>query len=222
MTVTGLLMTLKLLFRLGKIHREIQGNNSICKVARRQAAMGAHLAYRIAALHFVVFVRRGDSTAASEIIAQYTSGTADTERVLDLLHTIAPDLSIDERRRAAVELAKLSEDDQWDEWEAATAAFYLASIITGDEPNPGERTEAAHEMVVLFESDELDVGRSIELMDTIAPGLAIGERRQAAAVLTRLSAEADWDSADKLAAMNEVFRLVTGVSVSKVGRLRKV
>ena len=159
------------------------------------------------------------AAATGEIISQYTSGRAETERVLDLLHTVAPELSIDERRRAAVELAKLAEDDRWDEWEAANAAFYLASIITGDEPNPGERIEAAHELVALFESGELDVGRGIELMDTIAPGLAIGERRQAAAVLTQISAEADWDSADKLVAMNEVFRLVTSVPLDAEERI---
>ena len=92
------------------------------------------------------------AAAASEILAQYKSGEADTARVLDLLHTVAPDLSIDERRRAADELARISEDDEWDAEDAATAAFYLGSVITGGEPNPEERVEAANEMVLLRHS----------------------------------------------------------------------
>ena len=157
--------------------------------------------------------------AAGEIIAQYTSGRADTTRVLDLLHSIAPELSIDERRRAADELAKLSEDDQWDEWEAANAVFYLASIITGDEPNPGERIEAAHELVVLFEAGELDLGDALDLMDIIAPELYIGARNQAAAALMELSLDDDWDDADRVAAASEVFRLVTGIPLDAEGRI---
>lgn len=159
------------------------------------------------------------ASAAGEIIAQYTSGSADIERVLDLLHTVAPELSIDERRRAADELATLSEDDQWDEWEIANAVFYLASIITGDEPNPRERIEAAHELVALFEAGELDPSDALRLMDVVAPGLALGERDQASAALMELSLDDDWDNEDRVAASSEVFRLVTGVPLDAEGRM---
>ena len=86
--------------------------------------------------------------AADRIDALYKSGDADINRVLDLLHIMAPELSIEERRRAWDQLEQLSMDDEWDELEAANAAFYLRAIITGDEPNPEERIEAAQEIVL--------------------------------------------------------------------------
>ena len=159
------------------------------------------------------------AAAASEILAQYKSGEADTARMLDLLHTVAPELSIDERRRAADELAHISEDDEWDAVDAANAAFYLGSVITGDEPNPEERVEAANEMVILYEAGELDADNALNLMNTIAPGLEVDERRQAAASLARLSADGDWDDANKMAAAGEVFRLVTGVPLAAEQRI---
>ena len=97
--------------------------------------------------------------------------------------------------------------------------FYLASLITGDQPNPGERIEAAHEMVALYEAGDLDAETSLDLMDTIAPGLSINERRQAAAALAKLSSVDDWGAADRMAAASEVFRLVTGVPLDAEGRL---
>lgn len=157
--------------------------------------------------------------AVGEIITQHQSGNADSARVLDLLHTVAPELSIEERRRAADELARLSEDGEWDEDETAAGVFYLASLITGDEPNPGERIEAAHEMVALYEARDLDAGAALGLMDTIAPSLSINERRQAAATLAKLSAEGNWNDADRMAAASEVFRLVTGVPLNAEERM---
>ena len=157
--------------------------------------------------------------AVGEIIAQYKSGKADASRVLDLLHTVAPELSVDERRRAADELARLSEDDEWDEAETAEGVFYLAALVTGDEPNPGERIEAAHEMVVLYEVGELDAGTALDLMNTVAPGLSINHRRQAAEALARLSADDDWDDTDRMEAASEVFRLVTGVPLDAEARM---
>ena len=157
--------------------------------------------------------------AAGEIIARYKSGASDIERVLDLLHIMAPELSIGERRRAWQELERLSEDDEWDEIEAASAVFYLGSIITGDEPNPEERIEAAQEMVELYEAGELDPGTALDLMNTIEPELSINERRQAAAALAKLSADDDWDDADKMEAASEVFRLVTGVPLNAEERI---
>ena len=157
--------------------------------------------------------------AVSEIIAQHRAGSVDSDRVLELLHTIAPELSIDERRRAADELARLSADDQWDENATVEGVFYLATLITGDEPNPQERIEAAHEMVLLYEVGELDSHNALDLMDTIAPGLSINHRRQAAAALARLSADDDWDDADRMAAASEVFRLVTGVPLDAEQRM---
>ena len=139
--------------------------------------------------------------------------------MLNLLHTVAPELSISERRNAADELSRISADDQWDENETAEGVFYLAAFITGDEPNPGERIEAAHEMVALYETGDLDADNALGLMDTIAPSLGVNERRQAAAALARLSADDDWDDADRMEAASEVFRLVTGVPLNAEERM---
>lgn len=56
-------------------------------------------------------------------------------------------------------------------------------------------------------------------MNTTALGLAINERRLAAASLARLSSDDDWDDADRMAAASEVFRLVTGVPLDAEQRL---
>ena len=159
------------------------------------------------------------AAAVGEIIAQYEAGSADSSRVLDLLHTVAPELSISERRNAADKLSRISADDQWDENETASGVFYLAAFITGDEPNPGERIEAAHEMVALYETGDLDAEQGLDLMDTIAPSLGVNERRQAAAALARLSADDDWDDDDRMEAASEVFRLVTGVPLNAEERM---
>ena len=160
---------------------------------------------------------RADAT--DRIDALYKSGDADINRVLDLLHIMAPELSIEERRRAWDQLEQLSMDDEWDELEAANAAFYLRAIITGDEPNPEERIEAAQEIVALYEAGELDPETALDLMNTIAPSLSINERRQAATVLARLSIDDDWDDVDRMEAASEVFRLVTGVPLNAEQRI---
>ncbi len=157
--------------------------------------------------------------AAGEIIARHQAGNPDTDRVLDLLHTVAPELSIDQRRRAADELASFSQDEEWDEAETAGAVFYLSSLITGDEPNPDERIAAASEMVERYESGSLEADRALDLMDTIAPGLSVNQRRQAAGALARLSPEDGWDDAHRTEAANEVFRLVTGVPLAAEQRI---
>ena len=157
--------------------------------------------------------------ATGRIITLYRSGDADINRVLDLLQTMAPELSIEERRQAWDRLERLSEDDEWDVSEAASAVFYLGSIITGDELNPVERIEAAHEMAVLYQAGELDPDTALDLMNTIAPDLYINERRQASATLAKLSTDDDWDDSDKMEAASEVFRLVTGVPLNAEERV---
>ena len=159
------------------------------------------------------------ANAAGEIIAQHRSGKADRAKVLDLLHTISPELSIDQRRRAADQLARLSHDDQWDENETASAVFHLASLITGDEPNYEKSIAAANDLVTLYKARELDSGRALGLMNTIAPGLSINDRRQAANALARLSEDDGWSDTDIEAAANEAFRLVTGVPLKSEERI---
>ena len=83
------------------------------------------------------------------MIALFRSSGAESERVLSLLHTAAPELSIVQRSQTAAHLARISEDDRWDENETAEGIFYFASFITGNEPIPAECVEAAHELVIL-------------------------------------------------------------------------
>lgn len=154
-----------------------------------------------------------------EIISQHRAGSVDTARVLDLLHTIAPELSIHQRRRAAAELAAISEDGQWDEDEAFEGIFYLASLITGEEPNPAERIEAANELAILYQAGELDAANALDLMNTIAPGLGINQRRQAASALAVLASDGQLDGTERVTAASEVFRLVTGVPLAAEQRV---
>lgn len=159
------------------------------------------------------------ANAASRIIAEYESGDADDARVLDLLQTLAPELSADERRRAAAALTELSVDDDWDDSDTVAAVNHLATIITGGDFDAEASIAAATELVELYEDGELDAGRALDLMDTIAPMLSIDERTRAAGALARLSADEDWGNADKMEAASEAFRLVTGVPLKAQERV---
>ena len=159
------------------------------------------------------------SDAAGEIIVLYMTGNPVWDHVLDLIHTMAPDLSVDERLRAAEELDGISEDLRWEGSEATDGVDYLATLITRDDPSPGERIEAAHQMVALYHTGDLDTDQGLDLMNTIAPDLSINERRQAASALARLSPDRDWDDAERMAAASEVFRLVTGVPLDAEERI---
>ena len=160
------------------------------------------------------------AAASSAIVAQYTSGDVDEAQILDLLHTMAPELSLSERRQAADALAALSDDGEWDDAETLAAVNHLAGLVTGNAPNPQERIAAANQMVTLYKSGDLTSDNAVSLLNIIAPGLAINERRQAAASLARLAADTDWsDEGAKLAAANEAFRLVTGVPLNAQARL---
>lgn len=156
--------------------------------------------------------RRAD--AVEEIIAQHASGRVNTGRVLDLLHTVSPELSLGERRQAAAELARLSEDDNWSAGDAASAVEHLAELVSGKGINSRERVAAAEQMAFLYQSGNLDSGDALNLMDTIAPELAVNERRHAASQLAKLAADGTWDDEDKMEAAGEVFRLVTGTSLN--------
>lgn len=159
------------------------------------------------------------ANAAGEIVAQYQSGKVDRAKVVELLHTVVPELSLDQRRRAADDLAKLSDDGYWDANETASAVFHLASLITGDEPNYEESIAAANDLVNLYKTGELKSGRALSLMNVIAPGLSINDRRQAADALAKLSEDDGWSGTDIEAAANEAFRLITGVPLKSEERI---
>ena len=165
------------------------------------------------------FAGEARAVAAGEILAYYESGKSEGTRVLELLHTLAPETSIEARRRAADELALLAEDDDWSEADALDAVQHLAEVITGEEINAEGRLAAANEMIDRYETGDLDADRALNLLDTIAPGMSINQRRQAAASLARLAADADWDHSDRMTAASEVFRLVTGVPLDSEQRI---
>ncbi len=154
------------------------------------------------------------AAAVGEIITRYESGRADTERILDLLHTLLPELSTDFHRLIAADL------EYFFAAEADTSAVdLLAEFISGHEINGHERIAAAKEMTSLYESGYLDSEAALGLMDIIAPELSIAQRRQAAAALARLAADDDWNDEDRMAAASEVFRLATGVPLNAQQRI---
>ena len=165
------------------------------------------------------FAGEARAAAAGEILAYYESGKSEGTRVLELLHTVASEASIEARRRAADELALLAEDDHWSEADALDAVQHLAEVITGEEINAEGRLAAANEMIDRYETGDLNADHALNLLDTIAPGMSINQRRQAAASLARLAADTDWDHSDRMTAASEVFRLVTGVPLDSEQRI---
>ena len=69
------------------------------------------------------------SDAVSEIVSMYIEGNAGREQILDLLHTMSPELSINERRKAADELNRIAYDGTRDAAETEEGVLYLATLI---------------------------------------------------------------------------------------------
>ena len=94
--------------------------------------------------------------------------------------------------------------------EMDTAAL-LARLSATDDAESERRADAAAELRTRFDNRELDSGRALDLLDTIAPGASINDRREAADKLARLSAASgDWNAEQRTEAANELFRLITG------------
>ena len=94
--------------------------------------------------------------------------------------------------------------------EMDTAAL-LARLSTTDDAESERRAYAADELRTRFDNRELDAGRALDLLDTIAPGASINDRREAADKLAKLSAASgDWNAEQRMEAANELFRLITG------------
>ena len=138
---------------------------------------------------------------------------ADTERILDLLHTLLPERSIGHRETIAFALTEHAADAN-----TLSVPDLLAAIIN-DTTNDQTRLFAAMDMTLLYESGGLDSELALGLMDIIAPDLSINQRRQAAMALARLAADDDWNGEDKMAAASEVFRLATGVPLNTQQRI---
>ena len=148
--------------------------------------------------------------AVEELRTRFESRDLDDREALDLLDTIAPEASINERRQAAKKLAELSQTEDWDDRNTLEAAEEINRLITGDRIHVERRIAAAKELVRRSKAGDLDADSALNLMNDIAPGLSINERRQAAANLVRLSKTERWDAQTTKQAAEETFKLVTG------------
>ena len=148
--------------------------------------------------------------AAEELTIRFQSRNLDADRALGLLHKIAPESSISERREAAKDLARLSRADDWGDGNTKEAAEKLTLLITGDALDADRRIEAAKELARRSNDGDLDTDDALNLMNDLAPEMSINERRAAAGNLVRLSKSETWDAETTKQAAEETFRLVTG------------
>lgn len=146
--------------------------------------------------------------AAEELKTQFHSRKLDAERALDLLDEIAPEASINERREAANNLARLSRD--WDGRDTKEAAEELSRLITGNAVDAEKRIAAANELVSRSNAGDLEADDALDLMHDIAPELSINERREAAGNLVRLSKSDRWDSETTKQTAEQTFQFATG------------
>ena len=113
--------------------------------------------------------------AAEELKTQFHSRKLDAERALGLLDEIAPEASINERREAANNLARLSRD--WDGRDTKEAAEELSRLITGNAVDAEKRIAAANELVSRSNAGDLEANDALDLMHDIRPGV-VNQRAQ--------------------------------------------
>ena len=149
--------------------------------------------------------------AAEELKIRFQSRDLDADHALNLLDKIAPESSINKRRAAAANLARLSRADDWDDGNTMEAAGELTRLITGDAlGTPTSASKAANELARRSTVGELDADNALNLIHDVAPELSIEERREAAANLVRLSKSQEWDAEITKQAAEETFQPVTG------------
>ena len=90
-----------------------------------------------------------------EVIGQLQSDSTDSDRVLELLNVMAPELSIAERRRALEALTGLSSDGSWDEGDSVSAVSQLYQLATGVPLDAQARASAASELAGGITMDSL-------------------------------------------------------------------
>ena len=145
--------------------------------AKREMDTAALLA-RLSATDDAESERRAD--AAAELRTRFDNRELDSGRALDLLDTIAPGASNNDRREAADKLARLSAaSGDWKAEQRTEAATELFRLITGNEPDAERRVEAARELATRFDKGDLEAKDALELMERIAPGTAIKTRAEA-------------------------------------------
>ena len=134
--------------------------------------------------------------AAEELKMRVQSRELDADHAMNLLDIIAPEASINKRREAAKELARLSRVEDWDGRNTLDAAEELTRLITGNRIDAEKRVKAATELVWRSKSGDLDADNALDLMNDVAPGLSINERIEAASNLVSLSKTESWGSGD--------------------------
>ena len=148
--------------------------------------------------------------AAEELKMRFQSRELDTNRALNLLNTITPEASINERSEAARNLARLSQSDDWAEDNTAEAANELVMLITGDALYANKRISAAAELARRSGEGGLDTESTLELVNRIAPELSLEKRREAVTDLKRLWNAEEWDDETMEQLAESGFQVLTG------------
>ena len=155
--------------------------------------------------------RRAD--AARDIAWRVERGELNSVEAMSLLHTIAPEFSISQRKQAADRLTGISDNNRGElsPSQRMQVANELTRLVTGHGIDAGQRADAARQMVALSRSGELNADKGSELMESIAPELSIRQRREAFQYLSRqFSRGGDWGPERTKRTAEEGYRLITG------------
>ena len=153
------------------------------------------------------------SRAAQDVAWQVERGDLTNKEALYLLHTIAPEFSISQRKRAADRLTRISESNggELTPSQRMQVANELTRIVTGHGIDASRRMDAARQMIALSNSGELNAENGSELMDMVAPELSVSQRREAFQHLSQeLNRGGGWGPERTKRATEEGYRLITG------------
>ena len=162
------------------------------------------------------------TNAADELRTRFDNRELDADLALDLLDTIAPGASINDRRQAADRLARLSAvSGDWNAEQRMEAANELFKLITGNQPDADQRVEAARELATRFDKGDLQAKDALELMERISPGSAIKRRAEAlGSIAERFGEGGNWGHEDAKGFVDDLHRLAFGddLNLEKRGR----
>ena len=110
--------------------------------------------------------------AAEELKMRFESRDLDAGRALNLLGTITPEASIEDRRELATSLAELSRAANGNDRTTMEAGNGLIGLIVGNANDAERRIKAANELARRANGGGLDPDQTLELMSDIAPGVS--------------------------------------------------